>query len=397
MSSPIRLLLTSLMILFSSLASHSQELNIDLGGVFGSPSDAYGAVSGQTGRWNTVGLGVTSGLVDTTAAPTAVSVTVSADSDTGGQQSCPTADAHACVADTIYTANGTWTVNLAGLENGIYDVFLYAPRHTAVATGNMLVGGVAIASIAGTTDCDLTEGVGSAWVRVAVRDGTLSLTGDSAGSGFSYAGLAALQLTRLTSVTARWWNIDLGDNAGTPSDAYGAASGHAGRWNTVNLGVSSGLVDTATSPTAVSITVSADTDGGQSTGCLTTDADACVGDSIFTINGTWTVSLAGLADGIYDVFLYAPRHDEVATGNMLVNGTAVASVAGALDCDLTEGVGSARVRVAVLGGTLSLIGDSAGSGFSYAGLAALQLMASDMIFNDGFESGNTSIWTQTVP
>jgi hypothetical protein len=384
-------------ILFSSLASHAQKLNIDLGAALGTPSDAYGAVSGQTGRWNTVGLGVTSGLVDTTAAPTAVNITVSADADTGQQSGCPTADADACVADAIYTANGTWTVNLAGLANGTYEVFLYAPRHSLMATGNILVSGIAIASIAGTSDCDLTEGAGSVWVRVTVLDGTLSLTGNSAGSGSNYAGLAALQLTRLTRLASRGWNVDLGDSAGTPSDAYGAASGQTGRWNTVNLGVTSGLVDTATSPTAVSITVSADTDGGNGPGCFTTDTDACVGDNIFTHNGTWTVNLAGLANDMYEVFLYAPTHVEVATGNMLVNGIAAASIAGTTDCDLTEGVGSVWVRVTVIDGTLSLTGDSAGSGFSYAGLAALQLMAPDVVFNDGFESGDTSIWTQTVP
>jgi hypothetical protein len=197
------------------------------------------------------------------------------------------------------------------------------------------------------------------------------------------------------SLQAEQLNIDLGDHFGGPSDAYGAVSGQAGRWNTVgSLGVTSDLVDTAAVPTPVSITVSASTADGYAGGCSSADADALVGDNVYTSYGAWTATLAGLANGLYEVFLYAPHNSNVATGNMLVNGNTVESIPGASDCDLSEGVGSAWVRVAVLDGTLSMTGDPDGTGYSHAGLAGLQLR--EVIFADSFEFGDTSAWSITV-
>jgi len=191
-------------------------------------------------------------------------------------------------------------------------------------------------------------------------------------------------------------NIDLGDHWDSPTDAYGAASGQTGRWNNVeSLGVTPNLVDTAAVPTAVSITVTAGVVTGWTGNCVMGDANDLLGDNVFTFEGTWTVNLAGLTNGIYEVFLYAPGNPAVATGNMLVNGIAIASIPGDSTCGLSEGVSWVSVTIAVVDGTLSLMGDWAGSGFDYAGLAGLQLR--ETIFTDGFESGDTSAWSQTVP
>jgi len=190
-------------------------------------------------------------------------------------------------------------------------------------------------------------------------------------------------------------NIDLSVHFGGPSDDYGAVSGQVGRWNSVeSLGFTPDLLNTAAVPTAVSITVSATSANGYAGGCPTVDADALVGDNFYTSYGAWTADLDGLTNGVYQVFLYAPHNNNVATGNMLVNGIAIESVLGASDCDLSEGIGSAWVTVTVVDGTLSLIGDPAEIPTSHAGLAGIQLR--EVILADGFESGDTSAWSSTV-
>ena len=117
MPSHIRVVLASLVILLSSLASQAQNFNIDVGSSQGTPSDTYGAASGQTGPWNIVGTGINPFLTDTSNSPTSVSIGVTADTDAGNGPSCPTADAIASIGDNIYTLHGTWSVNLGGLAN----------------------------------------------------------------------------------------------------------------------------------------------------------------------------------------------------------------------------------------------------------------------------------------
>ena len=192
-------------------------------------------------------------------------------------------------------------------------------------------------------------------------------------------------------------NIDLGDVFfGDPSDAYGAASGQTGRWNSVGLLVTTDLLDTAASSTAVSISVDADSAGGAAGQCLNPDDQALMDDNIFTYQGTWTVILAGLANGFYEVYLYAPTHPSAATGNMVVNGVFVASIPGSLACEFSFGVSTVRMWVEVLNGTISLVGDWAQTGFDNVGLAGLQLRGPVDIFADGFESGDTTAWSSTV-
>ena len=50
-------------------------------------------------------------------------------------------------------------------------------------------------------------------------------------------------------------NVDFGDQGGTPSNVYGAASGQVGAWNVItSIGMTSNLVDLAGVATAVSVT-----------------------------------------------------------------------------------------------------------------------------------------------
>jgi hypothetical protein len=65
---------------------------------------------------------------------------------------------------------------------------------------------------------------------------------------------------------------------------------------------------------------------------------------------------------------------------------------------MTDGYGSTMVEVEVVNGTLSMMGDSVGTWRFYAGLAGVQLRrASTKVYSNGFESGDTSAWSSTVP
>ena len=201
------------------------------------------------------------------------------------------------------------------------------------------------------------------------------------------------------SLQAQNLNIDFGAHFGTPSDAFGAVSGQTGRWNAVGLGATYNLENTSTAPTAVSITVSAQTAGAYGNGCpWGTDLESLGADNFYVQAGKWEVTLAGLANGSYEVFLYAPNSDSVGSGTMLINGIAVAEIPGDTLCDMTEGFGSTKVEVDVVNGTLSMMGDSVGTWRFYAGLAGVQLKQGPAdIFVDGFESGDTTTWSSFVP
>ena len=192
-----------------------------------------------------------------------------------------------------------------------------------------------------------------------------------------------------SSVQAQALNIDLGYILGTPSDTFGAASGQAGRWNTVtNVSYTYNLLDTSGAPTPANITLSAGSLVEWADLCAEADANALVGDN-YSASSYWKIVVLNLTNGIYDLFLYAPSKGGIATGAMVVNGISVASIPGD-DCGLIEGGGWTRVTLEVQGGSFWMNGNSTVP----IGLAGFQLMPP--IFEDGFESGDTSAWSSTV-
>jgi hypothetical protein len=62
----------------------------------------------------------------------------------------------------------------------------------------MLVNGVAFSSITGD-DCSFQYGLTYTTVQVSVTDGTMTISGDYAGTGFSYAGLAGIQIIQTSA------------------------------------------------------------------------------------------------------------------------------------------------------------------------------------------------------
>jgi hypothetical protein len=358
-------------------AEGSAGLNVDFGTDYGIPAASYGAASGQAGDWNLVGLGVTA-LVDLGGGASGVSLSLASTTDGGDNGVVPTNDDETLLHDNFFSSSGSgWSVSLSGLGDGYYRVYLYAPANFAVSSGAMSVGGVPVASIPGNSST-LVEG--SSWVSVdvAVAGGALAISGSSAGA----SGLAGLQLVPIVPPAAL--NVDFGTAYGVPTASYGAASGQAGDWNLVGLGVTA-LVDVAGDASGVSLSLVSTTDGGYVGATPTNDDQLMLYDNFFSSGGaSWSVSLSGLVDGDYRVYLYAPAHLAVPSGDMDVGGVPIASIPG--DTTLVEGSSWVSVDVAVAGGALAISGSSAGTS-GLAGLQIVPLVAADLNVDFGTSFG----------
>jgi hypothetical protein len=343
-------------------AAHAQGVNVDFGTVHGVPPASYGAASSQDGTWNQTGLGVTV-LDHLFGVPSGVSVNVVAGTATGTSGGAPTSSNEYLLGDNFYDLNGAgWSADLSGLADGDYQVFLYAPTNPAVPTGAMIVGGIPVAGIPGDAGSALIEGTSWLKVKVTVTGGGLVITG----GGASFSGLAGLQVVPLASGL----NLDFGLIYGVPAASYGAASGQAGSWNEVGLGVT-GLFDLAGMGSGASVTVVATSElGGTPPG--SSDVERLLNDNFFSGYGatSWSVDLSGLADRDYLVFLYAPSNSTTSTGAMTVGGVPVADISGDEDANLIEGASWVKAKVTVTDGTLAISGTGAGA----TGLAGLQVV-----------------------
>jgi hypothetical protein len=356
----------SLAVLILSLApaAAAENLNVDLGTHWGTPSGSFGAASGQSGTWNQVGLAGSAGLLDVTGAATPVAMSVSALADTGWTGT-GSDDSRLLVEDNIWIGGGgSWSVTLSGLANGAYDLYLYAPAHPTVSSGELSIGAVWHGDIPGTWSGSFVEGTNTLRVSLLVTDGQIVI----ASSFATTLGLAGLQLVEVAYEAG--FNVDLGTHWGTPADGFAAASGQAGSWNEVGLAGSAGLTDIIGRGTAVSASVTAQTDTGWS-GTGSDDAEVLVQDNIFSSGGSsWTVAFSGLPDDLYDVYLYAPEHVSVPSGALTVNGQAAGSLSGFFAGTFIERINFVRVPVTVGAGGLTLIGSDP----SIGGLAAVQIV-----------------------
>ena len=97
-------------------------------------------------------------------------------------------------------------------------------------------------------------------------------------------------------------------------------------------------------------------------------------DNFFSSNGqVWSVSITGLANGIYDVYLYDPHHPLVGTGAGSVNGIGFANINGNFaGLTFVEGSNYHRMsNVTVSGGLLAASASQPGT---FSGLAGMQLV-----------------------
>jgi hypothetical protein len=360
-----------LLIAVSVTLAHSQiagaaglrGINVDFSDHHGLPTASYGAASAQPGTWNEVGTGVNA-LVDTDGIPSGVSLTLVAANGSGFVGSTATSDDQRLLQDYFFGSSGdTWIVELNGLEAGEYLVYLYAPAHSGVSTGEMTVDGAPVGSLPGDVDANLIEGTSYTSAPATVTDGTLVISGVVD----AYGGLAGLQIVPLVTAAL---NVDFGRYHGPPANSYGAASGQTGTWNEVGAGVSP-LVDTSGALAGVSLALTTGSAAGNTGVTASDDAERLLFDHFFSsVGATWTVDVRGLESGSYRVYLYAPSHSAVSTGELTVNGTPVASLPGDIGANLIEGVSYASVLAELTDGTLAL----SGVVDVYGGLAGLQVV-----------------------
>jgi hypothetical protein len=166
------------------------SIYIDFGTYNGAPSSLFGAAAGDPGVWNNVLRGVPSDLLDTDGNASGVRVSVIATSDGTGAGS--TGDAALLMNDNFYSSAGAWSVSFSGLDDGIYDLYLYDPANRAVSTGSGTANGVGFASINGAFSGSFTLNADYLLLSGIVVKGGLLTAGATEPGAMS--GLAGLQL-----------------------------------------------------------------------------------------------------------------------------------------------------------------------------------------------------------
>lgn len=177
----------------------------------------------------------------------------------------------------------------------------------------------------------------------------------------SVAGLAAAQDI----------NVDVGAEFGPPSTAFGGAAGQPGFWNEVGSLGAHGVLDVSGEATSVTVTLLSESAEGWA-GDGAGDLAKLIGDnSLDCVDpDEWKVTFDGLADGTYQVYLYAPFNNSVGTGDMMVGDTSVSEIHGA-GAPLQEGVNWVQATVGVTGGELEIEGQEGDAGC--VGIAGIQL------------------------
>jgi hypothetical protein len=195
-----------------------------------------------------------------------------------------------------------------------------------------------------------------------------------------------------TGASATLVNIDFGVHVGAVGSAFGGAAGQAGTWNEISTSGPTALADTSgASLVGLALTFGAGLtcygtaacgySGVGPTGASATDTERLVNDNFYAAPGvSWSFTIAGLADGLYDVYYYSPSNQLVTTGTFSINGVGEAAIDNTqLDTmTLTLGVTHGKAAgISVTGGTMSFI--STGSTSDYRGLAGLQLVSATSV------------------
>jgi hypothetical protein len=167
--------------------------------------------------------------------------------------------------------------------------------------------------------------------------------------------------------------VDFGSYSAAPTSIFGAAAGLPGVWNNVaGLGTTWNLLDVSGTTTDIDITVTAESADGTG-GFGTTDAHRLMQDNFYATPGkAWSVTFAGLTDGLYDVYLYEPMNQFLGTGSGSVNGVSFTSINGNFFGTLVQGSNYLLLTdVLVTNGTLIASG---GDLSTPNGLAGMQLV-----------------------
>jgi hypothetical protein len=203
-------------------------------------------------------------------------------------------------------------------------------------------------------------------------------------------------------IAAQAWaasvNIDFeayGDNL--PANTYGAAAGQSGTWNGLkfisensNLVYSGNLLGLDGQPSGISYSATGISypGSGASNNLLLKDNFWAAS---YAPNPYWSVTLTGLVNGLYDVYVYAPTHSAIPTGIFTVNGTAASSFGYATSGPGTNGLDGLDLGIDYIvlsnlyigAGSLNLVQTGYGVYYDYqgklqnaymAGLAGIQLV-----------------------
>jgi hypothetical protein len=176
------------------------------------------------------------------------------------------------------------------------------------------------------------------------------------------------------------FNIDFGAGASGPGypkltdPTFATPSGQLGEWNQVFISTQF-LDDLSGNQTAASITVTALADGYMATGGALTPL---LGDYFYGHDPMWTVTVTGLDDGPYGIYIYGPCNTIVHTGDMLVNGTLVSNISGNTPTNWIWGTNYTGVGVDISGGQLTLEGIDSGTATTY-GLGGLQIVPGEFV------------------
>ncbi len=187
--------------------------------------------------------------------------------------------------------------------------------------------------------------------------------------------LATCLLLVVNSAHALPLNFDFGSMGALPSAGFGAASGQTGTWNNITqLSTISGIVDIYGNTTNVAVTIDADTMDGRDS-LLDGDANDLMEDNFYSkSNNSWRVSITGLTDGMYDVYLYEPHNSSVGTGSGSLNGNAFTNINGNFDNGFfVQGSNYYLLsNVTVTGGTLTATGSQLNG---FRGLSGMQIIS----------------------
>jgi len=164
------------------------EGNTDLPSTYAAAADAAGVWNGVDGS-----IGVTPSLLDIAGEQTSVDLRVTATISNQIQNGPDSQTLNLLLQDCLYTSQGyAWNVTLSGLENGAYDVYVYAPGHPFIGALDYALNGVTHSGIWGSRDANLDEGTDYEISRINVSGGSLSIA--AASSDGIFRGLAGLQV-----------------------------------------------------------------------------------------------------------------------------------------------------------------------------------------------------------
>lgn len=188
----ISLIIIGLAACFTQVA-FAASINIDFGDDFLGLPSSYGAASSQTGHWNEI----TSNLLDTAGLITEANLNLSAN-NSSGNYGTPTNNDTILLSDNFFSSNGnSWSVILSGIDEGLYNIFYYAPAHLSVSTGLFSINSTNVSSLTGSTS--LIQGISWDVLDDVSIDNSGLLIIQSEDNN-DYRGLSGLQIVPVATV-----------------------------------------------------------------------------------------------------------------------------------------------------------------------------------------------------